>query len=90
MIEQSTRFSSMAQQDTSPTLQMIHCCYALAYAQIARNITSDRDIENITGIDINELIYYLQECESFAIKNVGQQCPAMKVDGVYSLGSGWN
>lgn len=89
LIEQSTRWNAMAQQDTNPILQLIHCNYALSYAQIARSVSSDRDIENITGIDINELIYYLGECESYTIKNLGQQCPKIKVEGVYSLGSGW-
>ena len=89
LIEQSTRWNAMAQQDTNPILQLIHCNYALAYAQVARSVTSDKDIENITGIDIHELIYYLGECESYTIKNLGQQCPKIKVDGVYSLGSGW-
>lgn len=89
LIEQSTRWNAMAQQDTNPVLQLIHCNYALAYAQVARSVTSDKDIENITGIDINELIYYLGECESYTIKNIGQQCPNIKVEGVYSLGSGW-
>jgi len=89
LIEQSTRWNAMAQQDTNPILQMIHCNYALAYAQVARSVTSDRDIENVAGIDINELIYYLGECEAYAIKNLGQQCPTIKVEGVYSLGSGW-
>jgi hypothetical protein len=89
LIEQSTRWNSMAQQDTNPVLQLMHCSYALAYAQVARSVTTDKDIENITGIDINELIYYLGECEAYAIKNMGQQCPKVKIDGVYSLGSGW-
>lgn len=90
LIEQATRWNAMAQQDTNPILQLVHCNYALAYAQIARSVSSDKDIENITGIDINELVYYLGECESFAIKNLGQQCPKIKIDGVYSYGSGWS
>lgn len=89
LIEQATRWNAMAQQDSNPILQLIHCSYALSYTQMTRNIVSDQDIENITGIDINELIYYLEECQSYAIKNMGQQCPKIKIDGVYSLGSGW-
>jgi hypothetical protein len=90
LIEQSTRWNAMAQQDTNPILQLIHCSYALSYAQMARNIVSDNDVETITGIDIHELIYYLEECQSYTIKNLGQQCPKIKIDGVYSVGSGWN
>ena len=89
LIEQATRWNGMAQQDTNPILQLMHCSYALTYAQIARSVTSEKDISDITGIDIQELIYYLGECESYATKNIGQQCPKIKLDGVYSLGSGW-
>ena len=89
LIEQATRWNSMAQQDTNPILQLMHCSYALAYAQVARSVVSEKDIADLTGIDIQELIYYLGECESYATKNIGQQCPKIKIDGVYSLGSGW-
>lgn len=89
LIEQATRWNALAQQDTNPLLQLVHCSYASAYAQVCRSVCSDRDIEHITGLDINELLYYLGECEAYALKNVGQHCPKMKIDGVYSLGSGW-
>ena len=89
LIEQATRWNAMAQQDTNPILQLMHCSYALVYAQVARSVVSEKEIADLTGIDIQELIYYLGECESYATKNVGQQCPKIKIDGVYSLGSGW-
>jgi len=89
LVEQATRWNATAQQDTNPIVQLIHCNYATSYAQIARNLVADRDIEAITGIDIHELIYYLEECQSYAIKNIGDKCPGIKVDGVYSAGSGW-
>ena len=89
LIEQATRWNSMAQQDTNAVVQLIHCNYALSYAQIARSLVSDSDIETITGIDIHELIYYLEECQSFAVKNIGTNCPAIKIEGVFSAGSGW-
>ena len=88
-IEQATRWNAMATQDTNSILQLIHCNYALAYAQVVKNVASDQDIETITGVDINELVYYLEECQSYCIKNIGQQCPKIKIDGVYSVGSGW-
>lgn len=89
LIEQATRWNSMAQQDTNAVVQLIHCNYALSYAQIARSLVSDSDIETITGIDIHELIYYLEECQSYAVKNIGTNCPAIKIEGVFSAGSGW-
>jgi len=91
IIEQATRWNAMAQQDTNPILQLIHCNYALCYALLARDLASDRDIAKLTGVDIHELIDYLKTCESYAIKNMGQQCPRVKVDGIYSVGSStWN
>ena len=89
LIEQATRLNALAQQDTNPILQLVHCNSALMCAQIARGIAPDKDIESITGIDIHELVYYLEECQSYTIKNLGQQCPKVKIEGVYSIGSGW-
>lgn len=90
LIEQATRYNSMAQQDTAPLVQLMHCNYAMSYANVARLIASDTDIENITGIDIHELINYLSECQAYCVKNIGQQCPKIKIEGVYSIGSGWS
>jgi len=85
IMEQAIRNNSLAQQDTNPILQLTHCNYALAYARMIRHIATDRDIEAVTGIDIHELTYYLEECENYSLKNIGQQCPTMKVDNVYSV-----
>ena len=89
LTSQATRWNAMAQQDTNPLLQLTHCNYALCYAQIARMLAPEKDIEHITGIDIHEMIFYLEECQSFALKNIGAQCPTIKIEGVYSIGSGW-
>ncbi len=89
MVEQATRWHVMARQDTNPLLQLIHSNNALAYAHAVRSIASEQDIEKITGIDINELIYFLEECQSVTVKNVGQQCPNMRIDGSYAVASGW-
>jgi hypothetical protein len=84
-MDQAIRYNAMAQQDTNPTLQLVHCVYALAHALVVRNLASERDIARITGSDIHDLIEHLQTCEAVAIKNVGQQCPNIKVDGVFAL-----
>jgi hypothetical protein len=83
LMKQTTQWNTLAKQDTNPILQLIHCNYALAYAQVIRYIASDKDIENITGIDIHELIYYLDECQTYTIKNINQQCPKIKTEGNY-------
>lgn len=90
VVAQCVRWNSMAQQDTNPLMQLVHCNYALANAQAARLLFSDRDIEQVTGLDIHELVNYLDECQAYAIKNIGQNCPNIKIDGVYTVGSGWN
>lgn len=89
LVEQATRWNAMAQQDTNPILQLTHCNYALCCAQMVRSLASDKDVARITGIDINDLLEYLQTCESYAIRNMGQQCPRVKVEGISSVGSGW-
>lgn len=89
LIEQSTRWNSLAKQDSNPIIQLIHCNFALVYAQVARNLVSNEDVEAITGIDINELCHYLEDCQAFAIQNIGSQAPMFKIDSHYSAGSGW-
>jgi hypothetical protein len=89
LVEQCTRWNGMAQQDSNPLIQLIHCDYALAYAQVARNLVSAEDIEKITGIDINELVHYMEDCQSYAIQKIGNEAPKIKVEGSYSVGSGW-
>ena len=89
LIEQATQYNGLAQQDSNPTLQLIHCTMALNTAQIARALVPEKHIEQITGLSVNELIDYLEDCQAFAIKNVGRTCPSIKIEGVYSVGTGW-
>lgn len=89
LVEQATRWNSLAQQDTNPIIQLIHCNYALSYAQVARNLVDNKDIESITGLDIGELCYYMEDCQAYAIQNIGNLAPNIKIEGVYSAGSGW-
>lgn len=90
LVEQATRWNSLAQQDTHPIIRLIHSNYALAYAQVTRNLISAEDIETITGIDINELCHYLEDCQAQALQKIGHQVPQLKIENsIFSAASGW-
>ena len=81
LLDQATRLNGTAIQDTNSLLQLIHCNSALVTVQILKNLASQSDIESITGIDIDEMENYLDDCQNMAIENIGRQYPKLKFTG---------
>jgi hypothetical protein len=84
MIDQVSQLNTQAQQDSSPTLQLIHCTQALSIAQLARELVGDTDVEALTGVNMSELMAYLKTCQNYSMKNIGQLCPKIRVEGIYT------
>lgn len=90
LIDQAKQYNQLAHQDSKLILKLIHCDYALCLAETARNLVSDQEIEKITGMNIQEIITYLQNCQSSCIRRINQEAPNMRFDGVLNVSAGWN
>jgi hypothetical protein len=52
LIRQSARYATAAQQDASPLIATLHANYAAAYLYAAKDIATDYQIHNATGVDV--------------------------------------
>ena len=89
LVKQSQTWHATAKQDGNPIISLLHADYALAYARIARSLAGDKDIERISGVAVDELLFYLEEDQQQAIQALAQKCPSVKPEGMYAVGSGW-
>ena len=89
LIEQATRYHTMAKQDRNPIVSLMHADYALAYAYVTRSLLSESEIQNIAKVNISHLISYLEQDQQHALKDLVEKCPALKPEGNYAISSGW-
>lgn len=89
MVREASRHHLKAQQDSNPLVALLNSNTALTYAKISRALANDTDIENATGIKVNELLYYLEKDQERSIQNIVKECPTIKPEGIYGVGSGW-
>ena len=54
LVRQSARYATAAQQDKSPAIAILHANYAVAYLYALKDIASDSQIHNATGIDVKK------------------------------------
>jgi hypothetical protein len=89
LVQQASKWHTTARQDSDPTTRLVHANYALAYANVARALASDNSIEQITGINITELLYFLEDDQKKALQLMVHHCPQLKPTGVYTSGNAW-
>lgn len=89
ILKESARYDAMSQQDQNIAYSLMHNNYALAYANVLRQIASDGDIQLKTGIVMPPYIQKLQETQQKILQNLGQQCPAVLPSNAYAIATGW-
>ncbi len=88
-VQKAAKMSVRAKQDKNDLVALIDVNYGLAFADAARNILPAKDINDIEGIDLEELIYLLEEEQSEIIKRLSVTCPAIRSDAEYAVASNW-
>jgi|TARA_B110000977_G_scaffold31268_1_gene41419 hypothetical protein len=76
LIRQSARYATAAQQDASPLIATLHANYAAAYLYAAKDIASDSQIHNSTGVDIMKLKEHIVNIQDMVTKRTVEKCPA--------------
>jgi len=59
LMKRSAKYATMAQQDGSPLHSVVHANHASAYLTAARDIASEQEIHNATGINMKTFKDYL-------------------------------
>ena len=89
LIQQSTRWSSVAAQDQNPVVALMHVNYAIGFLKAARRLAPDSDIAKITGSNVMELHYIMESQQADLISRISEKCPDLGLQGVVALNAGW-
>jgi hypothetical protein len=85
MIRNASTWNTIAQQDQNPLIAITHSNYALAFARTARMLASDSAIEKTTGINIGELVSFLEDSQQKLMQKMFTACPSIKPSGMFQV-----
>lgn len=75
LIRQSARYATAAQQDKSPVIAVLHANYAAAYLYAVKDIASESQIHNATGIDVKKFKEHVTNVQDMVTKKTSEECP---------------
>ena len=75
LLRQSARYAIAAQQDESPLIAVLHINYAAAYFYAAKDIATDREIFNATGVDVQDYKQHLSKIQDSVSRQAYGACP---------------
>lgn len=88
-LQESSKWSAIARNETNPILALVHINYALACANVAKDLSSEQYLTDIMGIEFQT---YLQDCitlQDQTIRALGSTCPELKPHTKFAVTSGW-
>ncbi len=77
LVQQAAKWATMAQQDESPIIAMLHANYAVGYLWALKDIARPGDISREAGVDPQKFEEHIINMQSGVTKKVLKQCPEM-------------
>ena len=75
LVRQSARYAVAAQQDESPVIAILHANYAAAYFYALKDIASESQIHNATGIDVKKFKEHVTNVQDMVTRKTSERCP---------------
>lgn len=75
LIRQSARYAVAAQQDASPLIATLHANYSAAYFYAAKDIATDSQIHNATGVDVLKFKEHITNVQDMVTRRTVEKCP---------------
>ena len=75
LIRQTARWSAAAKQDESPIIALLHANYGAGYLWALKDIYTDQDIMEKTGINVIEFKKKIIDIQDGATRKVSAVCP---------------
>lgn len=75
LVRQSARYAVAAQQDASPVIAVLHANYAAAYFYALKDIASESQIHNATGIDVKKFKEHVTNVQDMVTRKTAEKCP---------------
>jgi len=75
LVRQSARYATAAQQDKSPVIAVLHANYAAAYLYALKDIATESQIHNATGINVKKFKEHVINVQDMVTKKTTDSCP---------------
>ena len=75
LVRQSARYAVAAQQDASPVISVLHANYAAAYFYSLKDIATESQIHNATGIDVKKFKEHITNVQDMVTRKTSEKCP---------------
>lgn len=75
LIRQASRWAMAAKQDTEIMIAVLHANYGAGYLWAVRDIATDNEIEEATGIDILQFRDEIIKVQDTATRRLAKMCP---------------
>jgi hypothetical protein len=75
LVRQSARYATAAQQDASPVIAVLHANYAAAYLYALKDIATESQIHNATGIDVKKFKERVTNVQDMVTRKTSEKCP---------------
>lgn len=80
LMKRCAKYATMAQQDGSPLHSVVHANHATAYLTAAKDIASEQEIHNATGIDMKTFKERIFGVQNEVTQRTLEKCPQFKGD----------
>lgn len=90
MVASASRAATIANQDTNPTIGLMHASEGLGYLKSARGMLPPSDLARLGSTDPDVLEKVLMSQQQQAIQAISQQCPRAKPYIKGAAVNGWN
>ena len=75
LVKQCARWSTAAEQDNNPLIANLHANYGAGYLFALEDISSDREVERITGIDFEKFRSEILRIQDQSARGLIKKCP---------------
>jgi len=75
LVQKTAKWATTAQQDASPVNSLLHANYAAGYLWALKELASDREIHNASGIDVKKFEEHINNMQEMVTKRVIKRCP---------------
>lgn len=78
LVQKTAKYATMAQQDDSPMLAVMHANYSVAYLEALLDVATYRQINRATNVDVKLFIEHVMMVQQSVTKKVVQKIPALQ------------
>lgn len=89
LVKEAARNVTLADQDSSAVMALVHCTLAKAYINATRQMADDTLTQTISGVRPSELLDMIDDKQQNAIAHMNQLSPSLKIESDALRSTGW-